>query len=164
VGVFGDWCARMGLSIDDGYDVSIDAADAYWTAVSEDCACSGLISGLNDDQQGDWFNYLIEYSYLFTGCPLTQDPPQGGLAVFGPAYFGDLDLESPRLGRDDVLRLSEDFTSALVTMLGLSDSDRAAVERVLASSAEQQLDPGLSGVLSQCGGDSGDAGAGDAGR
>jgi hypothetical protein len=162
-GVFGDWCARMGLHVDDAYDACIDTADAYWTAMSEDCAAAGLISGLSDDEAGDWFNYLIEYSYLFTGCPLQQDPPQGGLSAFGPAYFADLGLESPQLGRDDARRLSEYFTDALVTMLGLTDGDRAAVERVLARAAEQQIQPGLSGVLSQCGADAADAGAGDAG-
>jgi hypothetical protein len=163
-GVFGDWCARLGLHIDDAYDASIDAADAYWTAMSEDCAASGLVAGLSDDQAGDWFNYLIEYSYLFTGCPLVQDPPEGGLSVFGPAYFADIGLESPKLGRDDARRLSDYFTDALVTMLGLTDSDRTAVERVLSRAAEQQIDPGLSAVLSQCSGDSADAGPGDAGQ
>lgn len=153
----------MGLQRDDGYDVSIDTADAYWTAISEDCAAAGLIAGLSDDEQGDWFEYLIEYSYLFTGCPLKYSPPEGGLSVFGPAYFGDLGLASPQLGRDDTRRLSDDFTSALVKMLALTDSDRAAVERVLAKAALQQLDPSLSGVLSQCASEGSDAGAGDAG-
>jgi hypothetical protein len=152
----------MGLEIEDGYDVSIDAADAYWTAITEDCEVLGLTSRLSDEQQGDWFIYLVEYSYLFTGCPLVQEPPEGGLAAFGPAHLESAGLASPALGAEDARRLSEHFSSALVTMLGLTDSDREAVERELARSAREQIDPSLSTTLSECSVEP-DPGAPDAG-
>lgn len=166
-GVFGNWCARMGVGVDDAGDACIDAAVSYFDAVTEDCAVSGLVSGWSRDQTIDWGNYVIDYMYLFTGCPFEGEPDEGGLAVFGPAHLEPAGLPSPELGADDARRLSEHFTTALVTMLALTESDRVAVERVLSASAAQQIDAHLSGVLSQCAGNgpnAADAGAADAGR
>jgi hypothetical protein len=156
----------MGLESADGYDASIDAADAYWTAITEDCAVLGLTADLTRDEQSDLFNYLVEYAFLFTGCPLEHEPLEGGLSVFGPAHLEFAGLASPALGADDARRLSEKFAVALVTMLGLTESDRAAIDRVLAQTAEQQIDPNSSAVLWQCplsAPDAPDAGGGDAG-
>lgn len=166
-GVFGNWCARMGVEVDDATDACIDAAIAYFDALTDDCTVSGLVSGWSRDQTIDWGNYVIEYMYLFTGCPFEGEPEQGGLSVFGPAHLEPAGLPSPALGLDDALSLSEHFTTALVTMLALTESDRVAVQRTLAASAAQQIDANLSGVLSQCAGNdpnSADAGAADAGR
>jgi hypothetical protein len=153
----------MGVGVDDANDACIDAAVAYFDAITEDCAVAGLVSGWSRDQTIDWGGYVIEYMYLFTGCPFEGEPAEGGLSVFGPAHLEPAGLPSPELGADDARRLSEHFTTALVTMLALTESDRVAVERVLQAAAAKQIDARLSGVLSQCGGDS-DAGATDAGR
>jgi hypothetical protein len=155
----------MGLESDDGYDAAIDIGIAYFEAITEDCRVRGLTSRLTRAQSSDWGNYLIEYAFLFTGCPLEYEPLEGGLSDFGPAHLEFAGVASPALGRDDAQRLSGHFVNALVTRLGLTDSDRAAVVRVLAQTAEPQIDPSLSAALSVCGADSAapDAGAADAG-
>jgi hypothetical protein len=166
-GVFGNWCARMGVGSDDAGDACIDAAISYVEAVQEDCAVSGLFSGWSRDQLIDWGNYVIDYMYLFTGCPFESEPEEGALSVYGPAHLEPAGLPSPELGADDARRLSQHFTTALVTMLALTESDRAAVERVLAAAAAPQIGGNLSGVLSECAGNgpnASDAGAADAGR
>lgn len=162
-GVFGNWCSRTGLEPDDAYFAAIEASDEYVQAVLGDCEVSALTFGMTGDELFDWGSYLIEYIYLFTGCPLLEEPLENGLSDFGPAHLDFAGLPSPRLGRDDAQRLSAHFTDALVTAFALTASDRAAVELVLARSAEQQIDPGSSSVLSQCNSGAGDAGAGDAG-
>lgn len=163
-GVFGNWCSRTGLEPDDAYFAAIEASDAYVQAVLGDCEVSALTLGMTGDELFDWGSYLIEYIYLFTGCPLLEEPLENGLSDFGPAHLDFAGLPSPRLGRDDAQRLSAHFTDALVPTFALTDSDRAAVELVLARSVEQQIDPGRSSVLSQCNSAAADAGAGDAGR
>jgi hypothetical protein len=165
-----NWCTRTGSNIDYGYAVAVEVADSYWDALLDDCQTAGLVSDLNPERGADWFDYLVGYTYLMTGCPLFDEPPDGGISAFGPANLSAVGAAQPRLSKGDAQRVAELYADQLARVLELDSADRVALMALLLDAAESQVAATCAWTLSLCAGaeskqrvDCVDAGALDAG-
>lgn len=152
-----DWCARAGAEANDRTDTFFLVAVAYADAQSTDCATAGLTDSLDLSQTGAWLGYLIDYSHLMAGCTLETGPLEGGILAFGPGNTPATGAVRPDLGADDVERLTTYYVAAFGDALGLDEDERGEVRAHLLLTAQADIDPAASEVLSTCG-DSADAG------
>jgi hypothetical protein len=151
-----DWCARAGADEASRPLVFFGVAFAFDQAQSMDCATAGLTSSFDGTQAEGWASYLIDYSLAMAGCPL-EFPVDGGILVFGPGNTPAVGALRPDLGADDVERLTTHYVAAFGDALGLDEDERALVRDHLLLTAQADINPAASGVLSICG-DSADAG------
>lgn len=162
-----DWCARTGS--DDGYTTAYDIADDYWTDQEEDCHTAGLtLNGLmGPDDFRDWFSYLIGYTYLLLGCPLVEEPVEGGTSAFGPANTPVLGKARPLLSRAEVTLLIEFYEKEFFARAQLSPEEEALLDSYLWQTAKAQIGADSLKGLSTCDAAAegvADAGAADAGK
>lgn len=151
------WCAR---AAPDPYETLYRAATTYFDSQVGACSTTKLTQALSAEQTVAWVNYLVDYSHALAGCDI-PDPSlggrgflPGGVGQFGPANLAAVDAPQPRLGRNDASLLIDEYLSAFASALRLSDGERQGVRLFLEGTAEAQIEPMLSGVLSAC-----DAGA-----
>lgn len=152
-----DWCARAGAEASDRPDTFFTVALAYADAQSTDCASSGLTDSLDPDQSIAWLSYLIDYSFVMAGCSLETGPLDGGILVFGPGNTPAVGAARPDLGADDAERLTTYYVAAFGDALSLDEEERVLVRDHLLLTAQADIDPAASEVLSTCG-NSADAG------
>jgi hypothetical protein len=91
------------------------------------------------------------------GCPLETGPLDGGILAFGPGNTPAVGAARPDLGPDDVERLTTHYVAAFGDALSLDEDERTLIRAHLLLTAQADIDPAASGVLSICG-DSADAG------
>jgi hypothetical protein len=145
-----NWCKRAGATVGDQADAMLNIGLDYLAAQKRDCRVSGLIEGMTTEQDLEWGNYLIGYTYLMAGCSYLIPVP-GGILAFGPANTYAIGLARPPLGRDDAAAVIELYLGLFGEALKLSDRQRDSVAEHLLVAAELEIDPGASGVLSRCG-------------
>jgi hypothetical protein len=150
-----DWCARAGDELSRTLTF-LGVALAFDQAQSTDCATAGLTSSFDGSQVEAWASYLLDFSLAMAGCPL-EFPVDGGILVFGPGNTPVVGATRPDLGADDVERLTTHYVAAFGDALELDEDERAEVRDHLLLTAQADIDPAASEVLSTCG-DSVDAG------
>jgi hypothetical protein len=144
------WCTRAGATVGEQADAMFAIGLDYQTAPVQDCRIRGLTAGMTPDQDLDWGNYLIAYTYVMAGCAYLMKVP-GGILAFGPGNTPAIGMARPLLGRDDVAVLVDVYLDLFAANLRLSDRQRDSVEAHLLATAEPEIDPLASGVLSRCG-------------
>jgi hypothetical protein len=150
-----DWCARAGDEASRTFTF-LSVALTFDQAQSMDCTTAGLTSSFDGSQFEAWASYLLDYSLAMAGCPL-EFPVDGGILVFGPGNTPVVGAARPDLGADDVERLTTHYVAAFGDALGLDEDERGEVRDHLLLTAQADIDPAASEVLSTCG-DSADAG------
>jgi hypothetical protein len=149
-----NWCTRAGATGGEQDDAMLNIGLDYLAAQKGDCRVRGLTESMTPEQDLDWGNYLIAYTYVMVGCPYLIAVP-GGILAFGPANTPAIGVARPLLGRDDVAALVGPYLDLFSERLRLSGRQRDSVEAHLLATAQPVIDPRVSGGLSRCG----DAGA-----
>jgi hypothetical protein len=144
------WCTRAGATAGEQSDAMLDIGLDYLAAQKRDCRIRGLTESMTRQQDLDWGNYLIAYTYVMAGCRYLMAVP-GGILAFGPANTPAIGIARPLLGRDDVAGLVKPYLDLFGERLRLSDRQRESVEAHLLVTAQPEIDPRALGVLSRCG-------------
>jgi hypothetical protein len=146
----GRWCPNDGASANLAFGAAAVIAGEYSQAQLADCRTSGLTYRLTERQSDRWRSYLVNYTYLMMGCPISTDLVDDGISVFGPANTQAVDGDRPALGRDDMALLIDQYVFAFANELSLSNDDRARLNDYLWTVAEVEIDPEATRGLSRC--------------
>jgi hypothetical protein len=145
-----DYCQRAGPQPLAVNMAMADIARGYEALRVADCNTAGLLPILDTNQTIRWLDYLMQYSRAMAGCPLYQ-PVADGIRAFGPANTrASLGIEHPPLGPMDVALLSDHYLASFVSVLGLTEGERAAVGAHLAQTAELEIQSASNGAISLC--------------
>ncbi len=145
------WCDRAGEG-QEPLNAARRIADAYYVQTRDDCRFAELFSGLSEDQRPMWLSYLVEYTYLMTGCTLEGffEVMGQGLSVFGPANTPIVGGARPSLGAGDVAALIELFVQLFGDELQLTAEERVILAEHLRVVAQSQIDSSAFDALSRC--------------
>jgi hypothetical protein len=145
-----DWCARVGGTT--GLTAVLDIVSAYDAAVSMNCETAGLSSAaaLTREQYDEWFNYLIDYTFLMAGCVPDYELPEGGIRVFGPANTPVTGATRAPLSSKEAIVLTDHYVQAFATVVMLRPAAQGALRAYLLQVAQADVDPAAKGALSTC--------------
>jgi hypothetical protein len=144
------WCAGPGQDVLARLEVMYWITRDYESDRTADCETAGLLSQPIEELRAAWWDYLIGYSAALAGCPPLPVEVPGGIRAFGPANTAAIGVPRPRLGMDDVSSLISKYMAAFAAELGLTADERQAAEMHLWTTAEGEMDPSASDVLSTC--------------
>ena len=146
------WCERAGPE-STRIDVINAIANDYFVETTSTCSTAGLTISFTLVQRMSWLGYLIDFTFLLTGCPLDlidEQPVIGGLSEFGIANTSVVGVERGLLGPDDVESLISMYVRHFGDALQLTPEDRTTLYEFLADTAEDEIDPESSLTLSTC--------------